>query len=119
MASPLSADPTRARDSSVVIVLTTLPAGADAAAFARTLVEERLAACVSVGGEMQSVYRWKDTVEQDREHQVVMKTVRGMVGPLRTRLATLHPYEVPEFLVIPADDGSDAYLEWVRWCTGA
>ena len=68
---------------------------------------------------MQSVYRWKDTVEQGREHQVVMKTVRGMVDLLRTRMATLHPYEVPEFLVIPADDGSDAYLEWVRRCTGA
>ena len=119
MASRLPPDATRARDTSVVIVLTTLPAGADAAAFAKTLVEERLAACVSVGGEMQSVYRWKDTVEHGLEHQVVMKTVRGMVGPLRTRLATLHPYEVPEFLVIPADDGGDAYLEWVRQSAGA
>jgi periplasmic divalent cation tolerance protein len=119
MASPLTPETARARDSSVVIVLTTLPAGADVAAFAMTLVEERLAACVSVGGEVRSVYRWKDTVEQDREHQVVMKTVRGMVGPLRTRIATLHPYEVPEFLVIPADDGGDAYLEWVRQSTGA
>jgi len=119
MASRLPPDATRARDTSVVIVLTTLPAGADAPAFARTLVEERLAACVSVGGEMHSVYRWKDSIEQDIEHQVVMKTVRGMVGPLRTRLATLHPYEVPEFLVIPADDGGDAYLEWVRQSAGA
>jgi periplasmic divalent cation tolerance protein len=119
MSSPLPPDTTRAGGSSVVIVLTTLPAGADAAAFARTMVEERLAACVSVGGEMQSVYRWKDSVEQGREHQVVMKTVRGMVGPLRARMATLHPYEVPEFLVIPANNGGDAYLEWVRQSTGA
>jgi len=119
MASPLTADATRARDSSVVIVLTTLPAGADAAAFARTLVEERLAACVSVGGEMQSVYRWKGSIEQDRERQIVVKTVREMVDLLRTRMATLHPYDVPEFLVIPANDGGDAYLEWVRQSTGA
>jgi periplasmic divalent cation tolerance protein len=112
-------EPARAPDSSVVIVLTTLPAGADAAAFARTLVEERLAACVSVGGEMRSVYRWKDAVEEDRERQVVVKTVLGMVGPLRTRIAALHPYEIPEFLVIPADGGGDAYLEWVRRSTGA
>jgi len=119
MASPLTAEATRARDSSVVIVLTTLPAGADAAAFARTLVEERLAACVSVGAEMQSVYRWKDAIEQDPERQVVVKTVREMVGLLKTRMATLHPYEVPEFLVIPADEGGDAYIEWVRQSTGA
>jgi periplasmic divalent cation tolerance protein len=119
MASPALQDAPRTLDSSVVLVLTTLPAGTDAAAFARTLVEERLAACVSVGGEMQSIYRWNHTVEQDREHQVVMKTVRGMVGPLRTRMATLHPYEVPEFIVITADDSGDAYLEWVRRSTGA
>ena len=118
-ASPVPAEATRTCAAEVVIVLTTLPAGVDTAAFASALVEERLAACVSVGGEMQSVYRWNQTVEHNREHQVVMKTVRGMVDLLRTRMATLHPYEVPEFLVIPANDGSDAYLDWVRQSTGA
>ena len=119
MASPLTPDAPAHSPSPVVIVLTTLPADADAAAFARTLVEERLAACVSVGAEAQSVYRWKGSVEQDRERQIVVKTVREMVGPLKTRMATLHPCEVPEFLVIPANDGGDAYLEWVRQSTGA
>jgi periplasmic divalent cation tolerance protein len=119
MASPLTPEAPAHSPSPVVIVLTTLPAAADAVAFARALVDEHLAACVSVGAEMQSVYRWQGSVEQDCERQIVVKTVRDMVGSLRTRMATLHPYEVPEFLVITAGDGGEAYLEWVRQSTRA
>jgi periplasmic divalent cation tolerance protein len=72
--------------SGVVLVLTTLGADADAAALARTLVEERLAACVNILPPMRA---------------------------LETRLRTLHPYELPEFLVLPAGGGSAAYLAWV------
>lgn len=117
MIPPPAPDAPTAACSAVVIVLTTLPVEADAAAFARTLVEERLAACVSVGGEMHSTYRWKDAVDRAAERQVVMKTVRDKVALIEARLATLHPYEVPELLVIPAEDGGDAYIAWVRQCT--
>lgn len=103
--------------SPVVIVLTTLPPAVDAAAFARHLVDDGLAACVSIGAEMTSVYRWNDTTEEAGERQVVLKTVRDQVDALRTRMTALHPYEVPEFLVFEADDGSDAYVAWVRRCT--
>lgn len=95
------------------IVLTTLSADADAAALARALVEERLAACVNVLPPMTSTYRWKGLVEQEREQQLVIKTARSQVTALQARLRQLHPYELPEFLVLDAA-GSDAYLAWIR-----
>jgi periplasmic divalent cation tolerance protein len=100
--------------SDVVIVLTTLPAEADAGLFARTLVEEHLAACVSVSGEMRSVYRWEGRVTEDVERQVVVKTAGSRLPELQARMISLHPYAVPEFIVLASDGGSDAYLAWVR-----
>ena len=100
-----------------MIVLTTLGADADAATFARTLVEERLAACVNLLPEMTSVYRWKGSVEQERERQLVIKTSEGCLAALEIRLTELHPYEVPEFLVVRAGGGSDRYLAWMKETT--
>jgi periplasmic divalent cation tolerance protein len=101
----------------VVIVLTTWPAGEDAGPAAATLVEERLAACVNLLPEMESTYRWKNAVEQERERQMVIKTTRLRVDALLARLKQLHPYDVPEALVIPVVGGSEAYLAWVGECT--
>ena len=98
--------------STVAIVLTTIGADADATTLARTLVEERLAACVNLLPPMTSVYRWQGKVEQDREQQLVIKTASDRVADLRARLRQLHPYELPEFLVLDAT-GSEAYLAWV------
>jgi periplasmic divalent cation tolerance protein len=98
--------------STVAIVLTTLGADADAATLARTLVDERLAACVNILPVMTSVYRWQGKVEQEREQQMVIKTSSDRVAPLQARLRQLHPYELPEFLVLDAT-GSEAYLAWV------
>jgi periplasmic divalent cation tolerance protein len=97
----------------VAIVLTTIGAEADAVALARTLVDEQLAACVNVLPVMTSVYRWKGAVEQDREQQLVVKTTRAALAQLEARLRTLHPYELPEFLVIDAAVASAAYGVWV------
>ena len=100
--------------SDVVIVLTTLPAGTDAGAFARSLVGEHLAACVSVSGEMRSVYRWESRVTEDAARQVIIQTTASRVQDLQARLTSLHPYSVPEFIVLTAADGSADYLAWVR-----
>ena len=100
-----------------MIVLTTLGAQTDAAAFARVLVDERLAACVNILPVMSSVYRWKGTIEEDREQQLVIKTTSDRVEALEARLHELHPYELPEFLVIAATDGSTGYLEWLNGST--
>ena len=96
-----------------VFVLTTLPADGDPAALARTLVGERLAACVNIHSAMRSVYRWDDGVQEDTEHQLAIKTTGARVQALWERLRDLHPYDVPEFIVLPIIDGSDAYLKWI------
>jgi periplasmic divalent cation tolerance protein len=101
-----------------VLALTTLPADVDADAFARKLIEERLAACVNVLPPMRSSYRWKDKVEQESERQVIMKTTRDRVSVLQARVRDLHPYELPEFIVVPIVDGSEEYLEWMRESIG-
>jgi len=103
---------------SVSIVLTTIGKDSDARALARTLVEERLAACVNIVPNIISTYRWKGGVEDDLEQQLVIKTSTSQLQALEARLRQLHPYELPEFLVIHAAGGSDAYLDWVRDSVG-
>ena len=100
-----------------VIVLTTIPADADGPAFGRTLVDERLAACVNLLPVMESVYRWEGRVEYESERQVVIKTARERVVALWERVREMHPYEVPEFVVLPIVDGNDAYLRWMGEAT--
>ena len=96
------------------LVLTTIPLDCDASALASSLVSDRLAACVNVLPVMQSIYRWKGTVEQASEHQLVIKTTASRVAELEARLKALHPYEVPEVLVLSVAGGSEAYLTWLR-----
>jgi periplasmic divalent cation tolerance protein len=100
-------------DAAFVIVLTTLPRDHDSSALARTLVNERLVACVNLLPPMRSVYSWRNAVEETDEQQVVMKTTRSQVRALEARIKALHPYEVPEFVVIPIIDGSSDYLAWL------
>jgi periplasmic divalent cation tolerance protein len=104
--------------SSVCLVLTTLGASHDAAALARTLVGERLAACVNIVPAVTSVYRWQGAVDVDAEQQLVIKTTREQVPALEARLHELHPYDLPECLVLPVLGGSLAYLEWVGASVG-
>jgi periplasmic divalent cation tolerance protein len=98
------------------IVLTTIGADADGAALARALVEDRLAACVSVLPPMSSTYRWKGTVETEREQQLLIKTTVDRVEVIQARLRTLHPYELPEFVVLTAT-ASAVYAAWLAEST--
>jgi periplasmic divalent cation tolerance protein len=97
----------------ILLVLTTMPADGRADDLARTLVEERLTACVNVHGPMTSTYWWQGRVEVGPERQVVMKTTRANLVALEVRLRALHPYELPEFVVIDAA-GSEGYAKWVQ-----
>lgn len=97
-----------------VLVLTTIGSTMDGPKLASILVTERLAACVNVLGEMQSIYRWRNAVESEPERQLVIKTTADRVPELKDRLHELHSYEVPEFIVIPMAGGSDPYLAWIR-----
>ncbi|MGZ8255822.1 MAG: divalent-cation tolerance protein CutA [Burkholderiaceae bacterium] len=96
-----------------VIVLTTLPMESDAEAFASQLVEEKLVACVSLLPAMRSVYRWKGAVERADERQLLLKTSSAQLTALEARVRALHPYDVPEFMVIPIIHGSADYLSWL------
>jgi periplasmic divalent cation tolerance protein len=105
-------------DSTLAIVLTTVAADAHAAALARTLVDERLAACVNVLPPMTSFYRWKGVVEEDREQQLVIKTTSDRTAALEARLRELHPYALPEFVVLDAN-ASHTYGAWVGESVGS
>ena len=96
----------------LVIVMTTMgETGADE--LARTLVDERLAACVNVHGPMTSTYRWKGAVEREAERQLIIKTTSDRLAALEKRLKEIHPYELPEFIVVRGD-ASEGYGRWVR-----
>lgn len=103
--------------TTVVVILTTMPDNAQTDELARALVDERLAACVNVHAPMTSTYRWQGRVEREPERQLVIKTTRDRVAAIEARLAELHPYDVPEFLVLPVEGGSEAYLRWVAEST--
>ena len=100
-----------------VVAWTTWPAGADVSGFARALVEERLAACVTVHAQVRSVYRWRGVIEEDDEQLVMIKTTANSINRLQARMRELHPAEVPELVVLPVVDGNPAYLAWVEEAT--
>ena len=97
-----------------VVVLITFPTDGDVTTFARALVGDRVAACVTVLPAGESVYRWEGAIEQARERQLIVKTTRDMVDQLRRRVGDLHPYDTPEFLVLRVADGEERYLTWIR-----
>jgi len=96
-----------------VVILTTVPADDRGEAIGQALVDERLAACVNLLPPMTSIYRWRGVVERQMERHLIINTTRNRVPAVQTRLAALHPYEIPEFLVLSVADSSSAYFEWV------
>jgi periplasmic divalent cation tolerance protein len=96
-----------------LLVLTTLPDAESAAALARTLVEERLAACGNILPAVRSIYRWQDKLQDEGEVLVLLKTRKEQFERLRARIVELHRYEVPEVLALPIEDGHPPYLAWL------
>ena len=105
-------------DRPVLAVLSTAPDAEVAERIGTVLVEERLAACANVFDGVTSIYRWKGSVEREREVLMVLKTTSETVDQLRLRLVELHPYEVPEVLALGVQDGHEPYLDWVRSVVG-
>jgi periplasmic divalent cation tolerance protein len=103
-------------DRDAVVVLTTTGSAEEAHTIGRALVGERLAACVNLLPEMTSIYRWQGAVQEDREHQLVIKTTRQQVNAVQARIRELHSYELPEFLVLSVG-GSSEYLGWLEQST--
>ena len=102
-----------ARSDELVLVLTTLPDAAAAQRVAQALLDERLAACVAIGAQVTSLYRWQGTLEQATEVPLQIKTVGARLDALCTRLRALHPYDVPELILLPVQASAD-YLAWAR-----
>jgi len=96
-----------------IVVFSTCNSAEQAEKLARALVEERLAACVSIVPGVQSTYRWRGQIESEAEHLLLIKTRRDLVPSLRAAFQRLHSYEVPELLALSVVDGSPAYLEWL------
>jgi periplasmic divalent cation tolerance protein len=96
-----------------VVVLSTVARAEDGERIGRALVERGLAACVNVVPGLVSIYRWKGGVEREEERLLLIKTRRETFPALRDALVSLHPYEVPEVLALPIEDGHAPYLEWL------
>lgn len=97
----------------VVLVVTSFPASGDAGAFVAALVEQRLVACGTLLAGARSIYRWSGAVADESETVVLLKTARDRLDSLTAAFASLHPYAVPELLVVGIEEGLSAYLRWV------
>jgi len=97
-----------------LLLLSTCPDAETAAAIARTLVEERLAACVNRVPGLTSIYRWRGEMHEDGEVLLLIKTTGERYEALRARLVELHPYEVPELIALEITAGHAPYLNWLR-----
>jgi periplasmic divalent cation tolerance protein len=101
-----------------LFVLTTLPNSDAAAEMAKSLVTERLAGCANLIPAVRSIYRWQGKVQDENEVLVLFKTRQENYEALKARILELHPYEVPEVLAIPVEQGYAGYLEWLARETG-
>jgi periplasmic divalent cation tolerance protein len=99
------------------IVLCTVPTELSAQQIARTLVEEQLAACVSIIAGLRSVFRWEGNICEDPELLLLIKTRHEKFNQLSERLQTLHPYEVPEILALPVTHSTVAFMAWLYGAT--
>ena len=101
-----------------VVVLTTLATSPDAVALVRALLDRRLVACGTLLPGARSLYRWENQVADESEVVVLLKTTRERVPGLEAAFAELHPYTVPELLVLDVAHGLERYLGWIAAETG-
>jgi periplasmic divalent cation tolerance protein len=96
-----------------ILVLTQCPDRGSAGALARALVEARLAACVSIGPAVESLYHWRGKIEMATEVPVVIKTCADAYPAVETAIRANHPYELPEIVAVPLSHGLSSYLAWI------
>ncbi len=99
--------------SRISVVLVTVGDAEEALTIARTLVEEKLVACVQIIPGIRSIYRWKGDVCDEEEKLLLMKTRSALFPALQDRIRQLHSYEVPEIVSFPIAAGLPDYLNWV------
>ena len=96
-----------------ILILTQMPNRASAQTLARYLVESRLAACVSIGAPVESLYHWRDQIETAEEFPVAVKTRAERYAAVEAAIREQHPYELPEILAVPVVHGLGPYLDWI------
>jgi periplasmic divalent cation tolerance protein len=95
------------------IVLTTTGSQEEARKIARTLVERRLAACVNIIPQVESIYRWQGKIENAHEWLLLIKTTTAAFERVRDAIRELHSYDLPECISFSIESGSSAYLDWI------
>lgn len=100
------------KSTEIVVVLCTVPAE-QSESIARTVVEEQLCACVNVLPAVRSFFRWQGKVDVADEHLIIAKTTTAASQSVQDRLVALHPYDVPEVIILPVTAGLPSYLSWV------
>jgi len=100
--------------SDVRVVLTTAGSQEEAQKIAHALVERRLAACVNIVPEIESVYRWQGKVETATEWLLVIKTQASVFDRVREAIKELHSYDLPECVMLEVETGSHEYLKWIE-----
>ena len=100
------------------LVLTAASSSDEARRIARALVERRLAACVNILPQIESVYRWKGKVEEAQEWLLIIKTTAAAFERVRDVIRELHSYELPECVCVSIEDGSPEYLKWIGESVG-
>ncbi|MCX8052098.1 MAG: divalent-cation tolerance protein CutA [Chlorobi bacterium] len=106
-----------ASETNVAVVLTTISTVEDAEKLARQLLEERLIACSTVIEAAGSHYWWGGKVTSETEAVLMIKTTRDAIERLKARILELHPYNVPEFIVLEASAVAEAYAAWIEEST--
>lgn len=109
--------PERRSADDIMVILSNTESAESAARMARELVQRKLAACVNVIPGVRSFYRWKGEITEDGEHLMVIKTRRSLFDSVRVCLREIHPYDLPEIIGLPVQEGDADYLDWVRECT--
>jgi len=100
-------------DKPIIIVLTHVPDQNCAKQMAEALVKAKLAACVNIGGAVESVYEWQGKIESQTEFPLHIKTTKACYAKVESLILALHPYELPDIVTLNIDGGTNAYLQWV------
>ncbi len=97
-----------------LLVISTVSSETEGKNIAQKIVEERLAACVTVTSAVQSFYWWEERIANDQEFILFIKTKTSLFQKLEQRIKTLHSYQVPEIIALPIQTGSMEYLDWIK-----
>jgi periplasmic divalent cation tolerance protein len=100
--------------SEAIVVFVTCGSEEEATNIAKTLVEERLAACVNMISPVRSIYRWEGKIWDEKEWMLVIKTQKKRFEDLEKKVKSLHSYSVPEIIALPIVEGFASYLKWLK-----